>query len=192
MTTAQLNALVGGRVRGQPRGATAPGEHPCDVVRIHGKRVGQWCEAVARELGLSASHAARLGLAGELHDIGKWEIPDSILLKPGKLTPSEWARVRMHPADGAELLASFGLDDIAEWVLLHHERPDGCGYPLGLTAEQIPIEARILAVADAFDAMTSERSYQPALPVSEAVAELDAGCGTQFDSDVIAAMLRVV
>ena len=131
-------------------------------------------------------------LAGVLHDIGKIGIPDSILKKPAALEPHEWAEMRKHPELGARILQGAHFNDVAAWVLAHHERPDGQGYPIGLAGEQIPLEARILAVADAYEAMTSDRVYRPALGAEEARAELLENAGTQFDPAVVEALLGLI
>ena len=131
-------------------------------------------------------------LAGTLHDVGKVSLPESVLLKPGALTPDEWRLVKRHPEIGAQLLFEAGLDDIANWVVAHHERPDGSGYPYGLRDEAIPIEAKILSVVDAFDAMTSDRVYQPARSVSAAVAELTREAVRQFDRSVVASFVETI
>ena len=132
----------------------------------------------------------RIALAGVLHDVGKIGVSDAILRKPGPLDEDEWAEMRKHPELGARILAGADLPDLAEWVFAHHERMDGSGYPLGLGGEQIPLEARILAVADAYEAMTSARPYSGAMTPEEAAAELDRFSGTQFDARVVEALLR--
>jgi HD-GYP domain-containing protein (c-di-GMP phosphodiesterase class II) len=131
-------------------------------------------------------------LAGLLHDIGKIGVPDSILSKPGPLTADEWAQVRAHPEIGANLLTAPGLADVRAWILAHHERPDGTGYPFGLRGDAIPLEARILAVADAFEAIQADRSYRPGRPQAEAIAELRRCSGSQFDPEVVEALVPVV
>ena len=131
-------------------------------------------------------------VAGVLHDIGKLGISDAVLLKPGRLELSEWEEIRRHPEMGARILEHANLRDVASWVLAHHERIDGRGYPHGLAGESIPLEGRILAVADAYEAMTADRPYRRALAEAEARAELVRGAGTQFDADVVAAFLRVL
>ena len=127
-----------------------------------------------------------------LHDIGKVGIPDSILDKPGPLSPAEWDQVRRHPEMAARILGARELADIREWVLTRHEQPDGHGYPRGLSGDAIPLEARILAVAESFDAMTSERPYRPARSREEAIAELGRYAGSQFDGAVVDALVRVL
>jgi HD-GYP domain-containing protein (c-di-GMP phosphodiesterase class II) len=134
----------------------------------------------------------RIRLAGILHDIGKIGIPDWILHKPGPLDEAEWAEVKRHPEMGARIAASAKLDEISEWILCHHERVDGAGYPAGLPLGEIPIEARILAVADAYEAMTAERVYKPAMRASEAEAELRRQAGAQFDTAVVDALLGAI
>jgi HD-GYP domain-containing protein (c-di-GMP phosphodiesterase class II) len=131
-------------------------------------------------------------IAGVLHDIGKLAVADAVLHKPGALTPEEWEDVRRHSEVGARILSHAGLNDVAAWVLAHHERVDGLGYPAGLEAEQIPLEARILAVADAYEAMTADRPYRRALGASRAEEELAACAGRQFDPRVVGAFRRAV
>jgi len=143
-----------------------------DTVR-HSKRVAHYAELAARELGLAPEHIARIRMAGLLHDIGKIGIPDSILDKPGPLTDEEWVEMRRHPEIGAGLVSGTELEDIRPWILSHHEQPGGGGYPSGLGHDEIPVEAAILAVADAFEAMTADRSYRPAIGHEAAQAELE-------------------
>jgi HD-GYP domain-containing protein (c-di-GMP phosphodiesterase class II) len=127
-----------------------------------------------------------------LHDIGKLGISDAVLLKPGSLERHEWAEIMRHPELGARILEHANLRDVASWVLSHHERLDGSGYPRALAGSAIPLEGRILAVADAYEAMTADRPYRRALTPDEARAELRRGAGTQFDPDVVAAFERVL
>ena len=158
----------------------------------HSQTVGRLCEMMAGELGLDEDRVQRLRLAGILHDIGKIAVPDSILRKPGPLTDDEWVQMRRHPELGARILSSRELDDVREWILAHHERPDGTGYPKGLKAEEIPLEASIVAVADAFEAMTSDRVYRPGMPQKAAREQLIEHAGSQFDEDVVWALLRAL
>jgi diguanylate cyclase (GGDEF)-like protein/putative nucleotidyltransferase with HDIG domain len=160
--------------------------------RAHSETVASLCRQVAEAYGLGAERVERIRLAGLLHDVGKIGVPDDVLRKPGALTPSEWAEMREHPELGARIVGSAGLEDIAQWVLAHHERPDGRGYPYGLHGDQIPLEARILAVADAFEAMTADRPYRPAQDPGYALGELEAGAGTQFDAGVVATFVSVL
>ena len=158
----------------------------------HSHTVGRYAEMMARELGLAGERVERVRLAGLLHDIGKIGISDGVLSKPGPLDADEWQEMRTHPEIGARLLSRAEFEDLRAWILAHHERPDGLGYPHKLSGDQIPLEARILAVADAYEAMTADRCYRPALGESAARAELEAGAGTQFDAPVVAAFLRVL
>jgi diguanylate cyclase (GGDEF)-like protein/putative nucleotidyltransferase with HDIG domain len=155
----------------------------------HSQTVGRYCELMARELGLADDQVERVRVAGVLHDIGKIGVPDAILRKPGPLTGDEHAQMRKHPEIGARILGGAELDDIRGWILAHHERPDGRGYPSGLRDEEIPLEARILAVADAYEAMTSDRVYREGIGAQAARRELERCSGSQFDSDVVEALL---
>jgi two-component system cell cycle response regulator len=152
----------------------------------HGRKVGAYARALARRFGLDED---RLELAGRLHDVGKVAVPEAVLLKPAPLSPEEWRLVKRHPEVGAQLLFEAELDDIANWVLAHHERPDGNGYPYGLADAEITLEAKILSVVDAFDAMTNDRVYQSAKSTRGAVAELLSGAGHQFDGAVVEAFV---
>ncbi len=156
----------------------------------HSTTVGHYAERVARELGLPPERVERIRVAGVLHDIGKLGVPDAILQKPGRLTAAEWAEIRRHPELGARILDHANLRDIAPWVRGHHERVDGGGYPDGLAGDKIALESRILAVADAYEAMIADRPYRRGMEPAAARAELDRGAGTQFDADVVAAFLR--
>ncbi|HEY1274168.1 MAG TPA: diguanylate cyclase [Thermoleophilaceae bacterium] len=155
----------------------------------HSRTVGRYCAIVARELGLPPERVVRIETAGVLHDIGKIGIPDAILAKPGRLTAVELREIRTHPEIGAQILSARGFEDIRAWVLAHHERPDGRGYPNGLSGGEIPLEARILAVADAYEAMTADRPYRTAVQFEGARAELLRCAGTQFDGRVVSALL---
>jgi diguanylate cyclase (GGDEF)-like protein/putative nucleotidyltransferase with HDIG domain len=158
----------------------------------HSQTVGRLCELMADELGFEPDRIQRIRLAGILHDIGKIGVPDSILRKPGPLTSEEYAEMRRHPEIGARILSSREMDDIREWISAHHERPDGTGYPKGLRGEQIPIEAAILAVADAYEAMIADRIYRMAIGPKAARAELERCSGTQFEPMVVDALLRAL
>src|SRR4051794_32876114 len=158
----------------------------------HSQTVGRLAAMIASALGFDDARVERVRLAGILHDIGKIGIPDWILHKPGKLDEAEWAEVKKHPEMGARIAASAKLDDISEWILYHHERVDGSGYPSRLPGAKIPIEAKILAVADAYEAMTAERVYKSAMPAAEAERELHDQSGSQFDADVVAALLGAI
>jgi diguanylate cyclase (GGDEF)-like protein/putative nucleotidyltransferase with HDIG domain len=158
----------------------------------HSQTVGLLCELMARELGFDELRVQRVRLAGILHDIGKIGVPDSILRKPAALTDDERQQMRRHPELGARILSSGELDDVREWILAHHERPDGTGYPKGLTAEDIPIEASILAVGDAYEAMTADRFYRAAIGPDAARKELRKHADTQFDGAVVEALLSAL
>ena len=158
----------------------------------HCHRVGRYSELIGRELGLPADALERLQLAGILHDVGRVGIPDEVLQKGAPLTEAEWDRVRSHPEIGARLLETTEYQDVRSWILHHHERPDGQGYPEGLSADQVPLPSRILAVADAYEAMTSARPYRRALDAEDAAAELRRGAGHQFDGRIVEALLRAV
>ena len=148
----------------------------------HSETVGRYAEQIARALGWDPARVARVRAAGILHDIGKLGISDAILHKPGKLDAAEWEEMERHPELGARILEHANLRDIAGWVLAHHERIDGAGYPRRIAGDEIPVEARILAVADAYEAMTADRPYRRALPAAVARAQLEHGAGTQFDA----------
>lgn len=157
----------------------------------HGRRVGRLAADVALRLGLTSAEAELIDTAAQLHDIGKLFIPREILDKPGPLSGREWEELRHHPRIGFELVSTSVPKLVADIVLNHHERFDGAGYPNGIAGSRIPLEARVLQVADAFDAITSERPYQPALPVEYAVTELGRFSGTQFDPDAVEAILSL-
>jgi len=151
----------------------------------HSIRVTNIGLTFARSLGLSLSETTALTNAGYLHDIGKIGISDSILLKPGPLTPAEKAIIQTHPLIGAKIVEPLGLTPPEkDLILLHHERWDGQGYPQGLQGQNIPFLCRLLALADAFDALTSDRPYRQAFTVPEALAEIEAQAGRQFDPDL--------
>lgn len=158
----------------------------------HSETVGRYAELMARELGLAERRTGRVRLAGVLHDVGKVGVPERILQKPGPLSEEEYEAVKRHCELGAQILDHPSLADIRDWVAAHHERPDGRGYPSGLRGEAIPLEARILAVADAYEAMTSDRSYSSAMTPDAARQELTRHAGTQFDERVVSAMIDVL
>jgi diguanylate cyclase (GGDEF)-like protein len=158
----------------------------------HAATVGRYAREIGRELRYPHQELESLMLAGILHDVGKVGIPSSIVQKPGPLSAAEWNEMRKHPEIGASMLEGVNLPQIADWVLNHHERPDGRGYPRGLEGDAVPLEARILSVADAYEAMTHDRVYRPALGPSAARRELEQGAGSQFDEEVVDAFLRVL
>jgi HD-GYP domain-containing protein (c-di-GMP phosphodiesterase class II) len=147
-------------------------------------------ELTARELGLHERQTERVRFAALVCGIGRDQISPAILHKRGPLTPAEWDEVRRQPELAAALLSDVTMEDIREWILCHRERPDGSGYPRGLRGEQIPLEARILAVADAYNAMISDRPYRAGRDHEGACAELRRCAGTQFDARVVDAFLR--
>lgn len=159
---------------------------------FHGRSVSGYAAMTARELGLGAEQAERISLAGELHDVGKVGVDEVILRKPSKLSEDEWTQIERHPQIGADLLVGANLDDVALWVLAHHERPDGKGYPHGSAAKQIPVEAKILAVADAYDAMRSDRVYKEGMGHEAAAEEILGQAGAQFDAEVAEAFLQAL
>ncbi len=152
----------------------------------HSERVATYAVDIARSMQLPDEVVERIDLAAQVHDLGKVGIPDEVLSKPGRLTAAEFDLIRNHPEDGAEIVARVpGLAHIVPIVRHHHERFDGAGYSRGLAGDDIPIEARIMAVADSFDAMTSSRAYRPAMEFEAAIAEMKSCAGTQFDAEVV-------
>ena len=148
----------------------------------HGDRVAALAEPIAAELGWDRERIRTLRVAAPLHDVGKVKLAPQLLGKPGLLTLEEVAEIRSHPVAGAQLVLPLRkFHDALPYVLFHHERWDGGGYPAGLKGRGIPVEARILAIADAFDAMISPRPYRRALTHEHALAEVEDGAGTQFD-----------
>jgi diguanylate cyclase (GGDEF)-like protein/putative nucleotidyltransferase with HDIG domain len=158
----------------------------------HSERVANLAAEIATQLGLPAAEVELTRLAGSLHDLGKLAIPEEILRKPAALGDAERLVLERHPQIGYRMLESLGVDPIANWVLHHHERWDGSGYPDGLAGDRIPLGARIIFVSDAFDAMTSDRLYRDSLSFEEAVAEVERCSGSQFDPEVVSAFLACV
>lgn len=153
---------------------------------VHSTRLAEWGVRVAEKLGLDESCRRDVEAAALLHDIGKVGIPDAVLQKPGKLTPTERELMCKHSEYGWGILRLFpGFERISLFVLHHHERIDGEGYPAGLKGDETPLGSRIVSVLDAFDAMISVRCYRAGLPVEEALRRLQAGSGTQFDADIV-------
>ena len=159
---------------------------------LHSRVVARYAELTARELRLPEELVEDVRLAGLLHDVGKSGVSDAVVSKPAALTEEEWVEMRYHPEIGAALLNDAGLEDVRQWILCHHERPDGTGYPRGLRGGEIPLGARILAVADAYEAMTNDRPYRRSIGRWRAREELRRGAGTQFDEVVVEAFLRAV
>ncbi|MFI5683956.1 HD-GYP domain-containing protein [Streptomyces sp. NPDC051636] len=161
--------------------------------RGHSERVGQASVMIARELGMDDERVEVLRFAGILHDVGKLGVPTRLLRKDGPLTPEERRIIELHPEYGHEMVRGISfLGEARAAILHHHERLDGSGYPYGLVGGQIPECARVVAVADAFDAMTSTRSYRRARPVPAALEELQRCAGTQFDPRMVAALVRAL
>ena len=158
----------------------------------HSKRVAEYSTLMAKKLGLSLEDQANLLYAAQLHDIGKIGISEQLLNKPGKLNMVEYETIKTHPSKGVKILEPLDfLGHLLPAVEFHHEWYDGSGYPRGLTKEEIPFMARIIAVCDTFDAMTSERSYRKPLPLKIAIQEIKDGSGTQFDPEAVAAFLEI-
>jgi diguanylate cyclase (GGDEF)-like protein/putative nucleotidyltransferase with HDIG domain len=154
----------------------------------HSERVADLAARIATRLGVDREQVELTRLAASLHDLGKLAIPEEILRKPGPLSETERLVLERHPQIGYRMLESLGVDPVADWVLHHHERWDGTGYPDALGGEEIPLGARIIFVADAYDAMTSDRVYRGRLTDDEAIAELARCSGSQFDPEVVAAL----
>jgi HD-GYP domain-containing protein (c-di-GMP phosphodiesterase class II) len=160
--------------------------------RGHSERVGAWSRALSAALGLSAGEAETIAQAGLLHDIGKIGVPEAVLTKRGPLTDDEWLAMRRHPVVGSQIVAPF--DFLAAGALVirhHHERWDGSGYPDGLAGEAIPLGSRVVAVADVYDALSSDRPYRRALPIADVRAHLLAAAGTTLDARVVAVFLEL-
>lgn len=159
----------------------------------HERRVAEIAVAIGAEMGLDEQRLIGLRVGGYLHDVGKTAIPIEILTKPGRITPTEYELIKAHPQAGYDVLKDVDFPwPVAQIALQHHERMDGSGYPQGLKGDQILLEARITAVADVFESMASHRPYRPALGVDQALAELERGRGTFYDSEVVDALLRLV
>ena len=155
----------------------------------HNHRVGEVARSIAEALALPSHVVQQIQDAGSLHDIGKLEVPTSYIRKSGALSAGEYDQIKLHPELGAKILYRFPvLLNLIEGVLYHHERFDGLGYPFGLCGEEIPLSARIIALADTFDAMTSERSYRKAMGTDEALEELMRCSGSQFDPRLVEVM----
>ncbi len=158
----------------------------------HSKRVTALALEIARKMHLSPMQVEQIKLAGMFHDIGKIGIKDNILNKNGSLTPEEFAHIKKHPQIAVDIIGDLIDKEILDIVLYHHERYDGGGYPAGLKGENIPLGARILAVADSWDAMTSERPYREALPTAVAIEEIKKNAGTQFDPQIVDVFLDII
>jgi len=161
--------------------------------RGHSDRVSRGSVMIAREIGMRSERVEAIRYAGMLHDVGKLGVPTKVLQKTGKLTEEEYAAIQLHPMRGLDIVREIGfLDEALAGIMHHHERIDGRGYPMGLAGNEIPEFARVLAVADAFDSMTSTRSYRGARPVAEAIEELRKWSGTQFDPAFVDAFVAAL
>ncbi len=161
--------------------------------RGHSDRVSRGSVMIASEIGMRGERVEAIRYAGMLHDVGKLGVPTRVLQKTGKLTEEEYAAIQLHPHRGLDIVREIGfLDEALAGIMHHHERIDGRGYPMGLAGDEIPEFARVLAVADAFDSMTSTRSYRGARPVEEAIAELRKCSGTQFDPAFVDAFVAAI
>ncbi len=159
----------------------------------HTTRVARYCDMIAREMGIQEQEIQKLKKAAILHDIGKISTPDSVLLKPGKLTTLDYDLIKQHASAGYEMLSQINMyQELTEIVLYHHEKHDGTGYPCRLQGDKIPLLARIMAVADAFDAMTTNRIYKPRMTLEEALVELASQAGSQFHPKIVEIALPVL
>lgn len=171
------------------RALEAKNAHMCG----HSERVAELSLIMAQQIGLSKTEQKRVHIGAHLHDIGKIGIPDFILNKPGKLTDSEFEIIRQHPGIGGDIVSKVKVfQPVVDIVRHHHERLDGTGYPDKLCGAEISLGARIVSVADAFDAMISMRSYRPPLHISEAIGELERCKGSQFDPEIVDVLKRLV
>lgn len=160
---------------------------------MHSKRVSQLCQSIATKMSLNKDAINHMRIAGLMHDIGKIGVDEKILNKPGRLTIEERVDIERHPEIGWKILSSTTeFSELAQFILSHHERWDGGGYPNGLKGEEIQIEARIIAVADAYDAMTSKRSYKEGMSKENAIIELKRCAGTQFDPEIVEVFINNV
>lgn len=160
--------------------------------RGHSDRVADIAASIAAGIGFSRKEQEKIHTAGHLHDIGKIGIPDSVLLKPGRLSSEEYDIIKMHPQIGYDILQKVAIfRPIADIVLHHHEWWNGGGYPGGLQGEDIPLGARIIAIADSYDAMTSARSYRQRISSEQAIAEIVRCAGTQFDPALVKVFLNI-
>ncbi|MFC6081624.1 HD-GYP domain-containing protein [Sphaerisporangium aureirubrum] len=161
--------------------------------RGHCTRVSSAATMIAQEIGMGSERTRAIGYAGMLHDVGKLGVPTKVLQKEGRLTEEEYAAIQLHPMRGLEIVRGIDfLDEAFAGIMHHHERQDGGGYPMGLAGAEIPEFARVIAVADAFDSMTSDRSYRKAKSIEEALTELRKAAGTQFDPEMVTAFIRAV
>lgn len=158
----------------------------------HCQRIQKIATRIGERLRLSGGQMQLLIDSAYLHDLGKTVVPEEVLAKPGRLSQEEWEHIRRHPTAGRQMLEDTFLEEVGQVIEQHHEREDGLGYPLGLTGREISIEAKIIAVADAFDAMTSDRPYRKAMSTEQALAELVRLKGQQFSPEVVDAFMEIV
>lgn len=158
----------------------------------HSDRVSEYSIKISQKLRLSKDQLEKLLIASALHDVGKINISEQILNKNAKLTSEEFNIIKKHPLDGAEMVKDTYYKNISKIIEQHHERINGSGYPYGLKGEDIVLEARIIAVSDSFDAMTEDRSYRKAIPIRDAVNELENLSGTYYDANVVKALIEVL
>ncbi|WP_449240319.1 HD domain-containing phosphohydrolase [Desulfoscipio gibsoniae] len=161
--------------------------------RWHSEKVAEYAQQICFSLGVDEEMANMAYLAGLLHDVGKIGVPEAILTKPGRLTDFEFNIIKKHPTIGVDILDSMqNMKNILTVIKHHHERFDGTGYPDRLEGDSIPLLSRVLAVADSFDAMTSDRSYRKAFPMEKAIAEIEKNVATQFDPQVVSSFMNLV
>lgn len=164
-----------------------------EYTKMHSTHVALYSKLIAKELGYDSDFQKRIYYLGMLHDLGKVMIPREILCKPEKLTDEEWSEMKRHTTYGADITKDFnGIDGVSGAALFHHERYDGRGYMAGLSGEEIPLEARIICVADSYDAMATDRAYRLRLPQDVILSELKKGRGTQFDPAIADAMIHLI
>lgn len=181
---AEKQALVDGTIRSLVNAIDAKDSYTCG----HSDRVAVYAQTIAAAMGLDQEFCDRIHMTGLVHDVGKIGVPDNVLQKPGKLTDAEFDRIKEHPVTGHAILEHLkDFSYVLPGVLYHHEAVDGSGYPSGLKGDRIPLQARILAVADAYDAMTSDRPYRRGMPTAKAEAIIADGAGKQWDADCVAA-----